>query len=152
MIRQVRNRWTFWATVIVSLALCAVPSAVLWESLRQYYRFLTGYEPGVLKPSRGGRWTHPGTSLSDPETLEFVEFTLQAASARKVVLRGDINRWAATGIDMTRQSNGIWEVLIPLPPGRYRYHFAADGVEKLDPGAPSEVDPLRGRVSIKIVR
>lgn len=147
-----RNRWTFWATAILILALCAVPSAVLWESLSQYHRFLTGYQPGILKPTRFNRARHPTSPIDDSQALSFVEFKLKAPKARRVILLGDINRWAAAGIGLTRQSDGVWEVLIPLPPGRYRYRFAADGAETLDPGASSEEDPLRGRVSIKIVR
>lgn len=147
-----RNRWVFWATVTAALSLCAIPSAVLWDSFLEYYRFLTGYQPGVLKPTRSGRLPRHAEPGGEPAELAFVEFKLKAPKARRVLLMGDLNRWAEPGMVLHRQPDGVWEALIPLAPGRYGYRFEADGTEVLDPDAEAEERPGRGRVSIKTVR
>lgn len=140
-----RTKWAFWGTLAVVLALCAIPSVVWLGALRDYYQFLTGFEPRPLKPSKSNRIPHSLSqeSGSDNGSLIFVEFSFKAPSAKNVSLNGDFTRWSAV-LALTRQPQGYWEVMVPLPPGRYRYHFLVDGVETLDPSAPTE-DLKEGR-------
>src|SRR6185503_4774158 len=56
-----------------------------------------------------------------------VRFTLVAPGATTVSLVGDFNAWSPTGLPLRRASNGMWEVDVPLPPGRYAYSFVVDG-------------------------
>ncbi len=71
-----------------------------------------------------------------------VPFVLYAPGARSVALVGDFNAWdtAATPL-RPAGSAGAWVVVLPLPPGRYRYAFLIDGTRWLsDPGAPRAPD------------
>lgn len=83
-------------------------------------------------------------------TPEGVKFQYYAPSATKVQLAGNWpeNNWARgdgsvgeadVGL-MKADKNGMWEVVIPLGPGRYQYIFWVDEVNwRLDPGNPEEV-------------
>lgn len=72
-------------------------------------------------------------------------FRYYAPSARQVTLAGSFNNWGGTqgggrydpAIDPMRDddSDGIWEIVVPLPPGRYQYKFVIDG------GVRWEMDP-----------
>jgi len=75
-------------------------------------------------------------------------FQYEAPSARYVNLAGDFNNWCGTKgtgrFDATidpmhdEDGDGIWEIVIPLKPGRYQYKFVIDrGVRwVLDPNNP----------------
>jgi hypothetical protein len=64
-------------------------------------------------------------------------FSYHAPSARQVTLAGNFNNWGGTqgggrydpSIDpMTDvDGDGIWQIVLPLPPGRYQYKFVIDG-------------------------
>ncbi|MDX1799144.1 MAG: isoamylase early set domain-containing protein, partial [Candidatus Lokiarchaeia archaeon] len=50
----------------------------------------------------------------------------------KVFLFGSFNSWNRSDLQM-KESNGEYEITIPLEPGRYQYKFFADGAELVDP-------------------
>jgi 1,4-alpha-glucan branching enzyme len=64
-------------------------------------------------------------------------FRYHAPSARQVTLAGNFNNWGGTqgggrydpSIDRMRDhdGDGVWTIVIPLPPGRYQYKFVIDG-------------------------
>lgn len=72
-------------------------------------------------------------------------FRYYAPSARQVTLAGGFNNWGGTqgggrydpAIDPMRDDDGdgVWETVVPLPPGRYQYKFVIDG------GVRWEMDP-----------
>jgi 1,4-alpha-glucan branching enzyme len=147
-----RHRNAFWLAAAVAFAVVCIPSLTLLESVTSYGRFLMGFEPGTLRPVRMTSTPHAGSRRSEPK-LDFVEFKLKAPSAKKVGLVGDFNGWKQDTLTLQRQGkDGVWELLVPLPRGRYHYLFVVDGAEKLDPGNP-EKSPAEGRVaSIKVVK
>jgi hypothetical protein len=82
---------------------------------------------------------------------ESTTFRFFAPVARRVQLAGDWpeNNWARgdgsageadIGLMEDGNADGLWEITVPLPPGRYRYLFWVDeNTWHLDPGNPEEV-------------
>ncbi|MBD3349719.1 MAG: hypothetical protein GF400_11070 [Candidatus Eisenbacteria bacterium] len=71
------------------------------------------------------------------EVEEGILFQYHAPSARQVTLAGSFNNWGGTqgggrydpDIDRMGDPNndGVWTIVVPLPPGRYQYKFVIDG-------------------------
>ncbi len=80
-----------------------------------------------------------------------IQFRFYAPAANRVQLAGDWpeNNWARgdgsvgeadIGLMEDGDADGLWEIVVPLPPGRYRYLFWVDeNTWRLDPGNPEEV-------------
>ena len=75
----------------------------------------------IARSRRGIRAAQPEASQ-----LNFVEFKLKAPKAKRVELVGDFNHWK-TGTLPLQRSEGIWQIMLPLPKGRYHYNFVIDG-------------------------
>lgn len=64
-------------------------------------------------------------------------FSYSSPSARQITLAGSFNNWGGTqgggrydaGIDPMGDpdGDGVWTIVVPLPPGRYQYKFVIDG-------------------------
>lgn len=135
-----RSKAAFWALVSAFVLLAGVPSVVLVQSIQRYLRFLSGFDPGVLRSTKTRLMPHRGSKPGEdsfPE-MRFVEFRLHAPKAREVLLGGDFNQWRAESVPLTKSRKGVWETLLPLPPGRYSYLFRVDGEWTLDPEAPKD--------------
>ncbi len=65
-------------------------------------------------------------------TEEGVLFTLNAPETARVQLAGDFNSWIPDGYEMLF-SNGVWQKMLALAPGRYRYRYVVDGHWQSDP-------------------
>ena len=61
-----------------------------------------------------------------------VLFSLEAPEAHRVQLAGDFNSWVPEGNEM-EFSNGVWQKMLVLAPGRYRYRYVVDGHWQNDP-------------------
>ncbi len=82
---------------------------------------------------------------------ESVIFRFYAPTAQRVQLAGDWpeNNWAKgdgsvgeanIGLMKDDDADGVWEISVALPPGRYKYLFWMDeSTWRLDPGNPEEV-------------
>lgn len=94
----------------------------------------------------------PRARVPGPEmTTDGVRFRLYAPSASRVQLAGDWpeNNWARgdgsageadIGLMTDSDRDGVWEITVALPAGRYRYLFWVDeNLWRLDPGNPEEV-------------
>jgi len=80
-----------------------------------------------------------------------VRFSFYAPTATRVQLGGNWpeNNWAQgdgdagvadIGLMSDGEKDGIWEIVVPLGPGRYQYLFQVDeNTWHLDPGNPEEV-------------
>lgn len=64
-----------------------------------------------------------------------VKFIYEDPYASQVYLAGSFNNWNPTALPMNR-TDGKWEVIIKLPPGRYEYKFVVDGEWVADPDNP----------------
>lgn len=80
-----------------------------------------------------------------------VRFQFKAPAARNVNLGGEFNNWLGTAnggrfdpsLDAMSDpdGDGIWEITLPLPPGRYRYKYVIDQVDwREDPANPETVE------------
>lgn len=79
-----------------------------------------------------------------------IQFVLVAPGAKAVTLVGDFNDWSLEATPLARAAGdggGLWQVSLPLGPGRYRYAFVVDGGNwRSDPEAPAAQDDF-GRAS-----
>lgn len=68
-------------------------------------------------------------------------FTYKAENGEKQVnLFGQFNSWDRQSLPMKdKNGNGLFEIEIPLDPGRYEYKFFVDGKEVVDPANPLKV-------------
>ncbi len=147
-----RNKPAFWLAATAAFAVICIPSLTLLDSIQGYRRFLVGFEPGTLRPSRMQSAPHRADARGLEPKLDFVSFRFKNRKAKSVQLIGEFNGWKPGTLALTRQEGGAWELLVPLPRGRYHYLFLVDGAEKLDPGNASQ-DEIGGRLaSVKVVR
>ena len=149
---QDRNKWAFWTFTLAAAALICIPSTLLLQALGRYRRFAEGVDPSALRPTPV-RWVPreaPRGTLEAPK-LGFVEFKLKAPKARRVDLVGDFNGWRQGTLEMVKKKGGPWDLLLPLPKGRYRYLFVVDGSTVADPSAPAE-DQAGRLASLKVVQ
>ena len=59
---------------------------------------------------------------------------------KQVNLFGQFNSWDRNSLPMSdKDGNGVYEISIPLDPGRYEYKFYVDGTELIDPRNPVKV-------------
>lgn len=128
-------KWSFWALAAATLALSCIPSTILLGALQRYRRFVSGFDPGVLRASSFHSIPHQGGrgSPSEPSSFEFVEFKLRAPKAKEVYLVGEFNAWKSGSMALAKQAGGVWGISLPLPPGRYHYRFIVDGTPRADP-------------------
>ena len=86
-----------------------------------------------------------------PEVLQNgVRFSYLAPKAKSVAIAGNFNQWSPTKDRLSGPDrNGIWTIVLPLPPGRYEYQYVVDGGAWMpDPSAPSVDDEFGGRNSL----
>lgn len=65
-----------------------------------------------------------------------IQFTYLDPNARSVNWAGQYNGWNATANPMTKDANGRWSIVLPLPAGEHQYKFVADGQWIADPENP----------------
>lgn len=127
----------FWSFVLLFVGLAAVPSAILVDKFQEYTDFLTSWEPSTMR-SRSSKFVpHRGEEVSGPE-LHFVEFSLKAPKAKKVLLAGDFNGWRPEKLPLVSAGRDGWQILVPLPAGKYQYLFQVDGQWVADPSSRGE--------------
>ncbi|MFA6091651.1 MAG: glycogen-binding domain-containing protein [Elusimicrobiota bacterium] len=149
---SLRGKFFFWFAALAVFLLAAVPSLVIVDKTREYYRFVTGWQPETLKMGSIRRLPPSGgldeRSLPD---FRFVEFKFPSPHARAVRLAGSFNRWQAETLTLIKRE-GAWRVTLPLAPGTYTYAFEVDGVLTRDP-ASADKTLFEGReVSVLHVR
>jgi len=147
-----RNKWAFWLFVCSLAAVTLLPSAVLLHALQSYCAFLTGAVPGTIRPVPVSFLDRRAESRSEPDAnLRFVEFRLRAPQAKAVKLMGDFNGWKADTLPLARAGKDSWEIMLPLPPGRYHYLFLVDGRTQADPRAGTEAVSDGKTTSMRLV-
>lgn len=145
-----RNKGAFWLFIVVVFAAASIPSSLLLDALGGYRRSLAGFEPAPLRPVQTRLTPHREDASALPN-LEFVPFRLKAPKAASVQLIGDFNGWKPGALALAR-SGDRWEVLVPLPPGRYRYLFVVDGRTLPDPeNKVTELTAQGQRASVRSV-
>jgi len=93
------------------------------------------------QPARSGRGFGPqGPQVVSPDVAGDCEITFRilAPKAELVRLSGSDIPGVGQGTEMTKGTNGVWEVTLgPIQPGAYRYNFNVDGVPVIDPRNPA---------------
>ena len=89
------------------------------------------------------------TPASTPAGEQMTRFVFVNRSASRVALLGDFNDWDEGKSLMQRVGKvqeGVWEITIPLAPGRYHYTFVVDGTTWVaDSLAPRTLEDDFGR-------
>ena len=82
-----------------------------------------------------------------------VQFVFVAKDARMVTIAGDFNDWNATATPLRRAgADGVWSIVLPLPPGRHLYSFVVDGRRWVpDAEAPRAPEDEFGESSVVLV-
>lgn len=81
-----------------------------------------------------------------------VVFTVRADRALSVRLAGDFNDWNPGRTPLVPMADGMFQVKLPLAPGRYRYRYVIDGRWVSDPGnAQMERNPYGEMDSVVMV-
>lgn len=71
------------------------------------------------------------------------DFRLEAPIARQVKVAGDFTDWDLNPLELIPDEDGIWEITVALPPGRYAYRFLVDGQWQDDPNCcDGELNPF----------
>lgn len=65
-----------------------------------------------------------------------VLFQVVSKNARGVEIAGDFNNWIPESLLNRRWENGLWQKIIPMKAGQFRYKFIVDGEWQLDPYQP----------------
>lgn len=61
-------------------------------------------------------------------TSQGVLFVQPASAGRTLAIAGDFNRWSPDATPMRlNQTMGVFEAVVPLPPGRFQYRVVVDG-------------------------
>lgn len=146
-----QNKWAFWALALAAFLVVCIPSTLLVEAIGRYGRFLSGLEPTPLRPVKVRSLPHRSGSAEEAG-LQFVEFRVSAPKAKSVQLIGDFNGWRDGTLPLARQSNGTWELMLPLPRGRHRYLFVVDGERRPDLKNPLTESSGGRTASVKVIR
>ena len=95
-----------------------------------------------------GTATEPAPAAVAPANVPagpiYVQFRLEAGAATDVALAGSFSDWQPTH-GMQQSADGVWTILVPLPPGVHDYGFIVDGDRWVpDPYAPQVDDGFGG--------
>jgi len=70
-------------------------------------------------------------------TSRGVLFIQPATIGRMLSIAGEFNHWSATSTPMRLdEQSGVYQIIVPLPPGTYQYRIVADGEWIPDPHNP----------------
>lgn len=84
-----------------------------------------------------------------------IRFTVQLPLAQSVAVAGGFNGWSSSGHPMTRVgSDGLWSVVIPLPPGEHPFMYVINGTQWLTPPQAEDYveDGFGNRNGLVVVR
>jgi enterochelin esterase-like enzyme len=86
------------------------------------------------QPPRDRGPQSPQVISPEVSTDRHITFRILAPKAEKVKLSGGDIPGNGPGTELTKGTNGLWEVTMgPIDPGAYRYNFNVDGVSVIDP-------------------
>ena len=77
----------------------------------------------------------------------YYRFIFKSYQAKTVYLVGNFNHWNAYSLPMTNKGDGIWEIKLKLPPGKYYYNFVVDGKWMKDPLNTQIIRNVLGRAN-----
>lgn len=87
--------------------------------------------------------------LQPKKVLGGILFSFLNKQSLSVLVAGDFNRWVAEPLMQIDENSGLWQKVIPIDEGSYRYKFLVDDVWQIDPFNPrSETNPYGGIDSV----
>ncbi len=87
--------------------------------------------------------------LRPKKVLGGILFSFLNREALSVLIAGDFNRWVAEPLLQIDENSGLWQKVIPINEGSYRYKFLVDDVWQTDPFNPrNETNPYGGIDSV----
>jgi len=99
---------------------------------------LTALAQPSAAPTRGRGPQGPQVVSPEVSPERKITFRILAPKAEKVRLSGGDIPGNNQGAEMTKGTNGVWEVTLgPIRPGAYRYNFNVDGLAVIDPRNPA---------------
>ena len=140
-----------------ALALVSVPSVLFNNAIKKYFNFVGHWDVASVKPSRTATIPPARARAERPDEppqpeIRFVKFSVRIKGAKDVKIAGDFNKWNPDALPLASRGKGLWEALVPLPPGKYKYLCRVDGQDVLDPLNP-DTDMESGRkVSLLTVK
>ena len=72
-----------------------------------------------------------------------VLFQTTAKHAQSVEIAGDFNCWVPQPL-ISRDKESLWQIVVPISDGKFRYKFIVDGEWQLDPYQPQRVANAHG--------
>ncbi|HEY4129300.1 MAG TPA: hypothetical protein VGM50_01690 [Gemmatimonadaceae bacterium] len=126
-------RASTWAVVGVAAAAAFVGFALRGVEIGGNYKTLNPVVASNAATKAGNPVSSPspelravGSSANDALPIPN-QFVLHNATAHRISVVGDFNRWNAQSAPMTRSANStLWSVTIPILPGRHTYGFMID--------------------------
>lgn len=94
----------------------------------------------------------PAASVADAESAIPTQFVLDLPNAKSVSVVGDFNSWTVDEALLQKTANGVWNITLPIKPGRHEYSFVVDGIRWMaDPRAPKAINSDFGKPGSVIV-
>lgn len=142
---------------LAAFALVSVPGVIFNDAMKKYFSFMGGWNTATIRPSRLNSMPPTRPRHARPEEpaqpeLRFVKFSIKIAGAREVKIAGDFNKWNPDALTLAKKPGNLWEAIIPLTPGRYKYLCRIDGAEVLDPLNPDTELESGRKVSVLTVK
>lgn len=102
---------------------------------RQWHRLLPETELG---------WDHVVSLRFGPRPMSGgILFQLMSKKARWVEIAGDFNHWIPESL-VRRDDGGLWQKVIPVKKGGFRYKYIVDGEWQVDPYQPMQLSNAFG--------
>ena len=107
-------------------------------------------------PQAGLYLSHLDASRTVPAVTEkvnsnTVRFTYRGAKGQQVRLGGSFTNWDSWIYTLTETSPGVYEIDIPLAPGKYEYAFYTGIQSTPDPSNPERVYTADGRIASLLI-
>ena len=151
---NIERKWIYIAVAAFFMALVMVPSVFFVNAFKSYFCFLDAWSIGTLRPSRVEHLPplhiRRSADVNTP-AVRFVKFSLRVPKAKAVRLAADFNRWQPQTLLLGKKPEGVWETVIPLPKGTYKYLFEVDGTLIPDPHNAKSAMYNGKKVSLKAV-
>lgn len=131
----IRRPWTFSVSPIAAIAAAAVLVAVgalgVWRKGAPTPQ--SAAAPAASTPTLDVANAEP----VDANGLRLHQFVFHDPTAHSVRIEGDFNNWDGSQAQLTRSSEGIWSISLPLRPGTYQFQFVVDdSLRVTDPTMP----------------
>ncbi len=111
------------------------------EGFRDYFNLAMEYLERqwdrILPPEKLG-WNNVLRYHYGPRRMSGgVLFQMHSKNARWVEIAGDFNNWVPESM-MRRDEDGLWQKVIPISSGNFRYKYIVDGEWQIDPYQPTQ--------------